>query len=62
MSVFADVRVLDFSNDRAAAMAAMHLGDLGAEVIKVDRTARERAATSRAIWRGTATSGASCWI
>src|SRR3954453_19827897 len=42
MSVFADVRVLDFSNDRAAAMAAMHLGDLGAEVIKVDPTARER--------------------
>ena len=40
--MFADVRVLDFSNDRAAAMAAMHLGDLGAEVIKVDPTARER--------------------
>ena len=42
MSVFADVRVLDFSNHFAAAMAAMHLGDFGAEVIKVDPTARER--------------------
>ena len=42
MSVFADVRVLDFSSDRAAAMAAMHLGDLGADVIKIDPTARER--------------------
>ena len=41
MSVFADVRVLDFSNDRAAAMAGMHLGDLGAEVVKVDPTAAE---------------------
>ena len=40
MSVFADVRVLDFSDNCAAAMAAMHLGDLGAEVIKVDPTAR----------------------
>ncbi|MEX1009361.1 MAG: CoA transferase [Acidimicrobiia bacterium] len=42
MSVFADVRVLDFSNNCAAAMAAMHLGDLGAEVIKVDPAARAR--------------------
>ena len=36
MSAFADVRVLDFSTHFAAAMAAMHLGDFGAEVIKVD--------------------------
>ena len=42
MSVFADVRVLDFSTHFAAAMAAMHLGDFGAEVIKVDPTNAER--------------------
>jgi crotonobetainyl-CoA:carnitine CoA-transferase CaiB-like acyl-CoA transferase len=42
MSAFADVRVLDFSAHFAAAMAAMHLGDFGAEVIKVDPTAEER--------------------
>jgi crotonobetainyl-CoA:carnitine CoA-transferase CaiB-like acyl-CoA transferase len=39
---FAGVRVLDFSGHFAAAMAAMHLGDLGAEVIKIDPSAEER--------------------
>jgi crotonobetainyl-CoA:carnitine CoA-transferase CaiB-like acyl-CoA transferase len=39
---FAGVRVLDFSGHFASAMAAMHLGDLGAEVIKIDPTAAER--------------------
>jgi len=39
---FAGVRVLDFSSHFAAAMAAMHLGDLGADVIKIDRTSEER--------------------
>ena len=42
MSALAGVRVLDFSGHFASAMAAMHLGDLGAEVIKVDPTADER--------------------
>ena len=42
MSALAGVRVLDFSNHFAAAMAAMHLADLGADVIKVDPTADER--------------------
>jgi crotonobetainyl-CoA:carnitine CoA-transferase CaiB-like acyl-CoA transferase len=42
MSAFAGVRVLDFSNHFAGAMAAMHLADFGAEVIKVDPTAEER--------------------
>lgn len=42
MSAFADVRVLDFSTHFAVAMAVMHLGDFGAEVIKVDPTAEER--------------------
>ena len=42
MSAFAGVRVLDFSGHFAAAMAAMHLGDLGAEVVKIDPTADER--------------------
>jgi crotonobetainyl-CoA:carnitine CoA-transferase CaiB-like acyl-CoA transferase len=42
MSAFAGVRVLDFSGHFASAMAAMHLGDLGAEVIKVDPTVDER--------------------
>jgi len=42
MSAFAGVRVLDFSSHFASAMAAMHLGDLGAEVIKIDPTADER--------------------
>ena len=36
MSAFAGIRVLDFSSHFAAAMAAMHLGDLGADVFKVD--------------------------
>ena len=36
MSAFAGIRVLDFSSHFAAAMAAMHLGDLGADVVKVD--------------------------
>ena len=36
------VRVLDFSTHCAAAMAAMHLGDFGAEVIKIDPTAEDR--------------------
>jgi len=42
MSAFVGIRVLDFSGHFAAAMAAMHLGDLGAEVIKVDPTLAER--------------------
>jgi crotonobetainyl-CoA:carnitine CoA-transferase CaiB-like acyl-CoA transferase len=42
MAAFEGVRVLDFSGHFAAAMAAMHLGDLGAEVIKVDPTLEER--------------------
>ncbi|HZP31211.1 MAG TPA: CoA transferase, partial [Acidimicrobiia bacterium] len=42
MSALAGVRVLDFSGHFAAAMAAMHLGDLGAEVVKVDATPEER--------------------
>ena len=42
MTAFVGVRVLDFSGHFAAAMAAMHLGDLGAEVIKVDPTLAER--------------------
>jgi crotonobetainyl-CoA:carnitine CoA-transferase CaiB-like acyl-CoA transferase len=39
---FAGVRVLDFSGHFAAAMAAMHLGDLGADVIKIDPSVEER--------------------
>jgi len=39
---FAGVRVLDCSTGRAAAMAAMHLGDLGADVVKVDASDDER--------------------
>jgi crotonobetainyl-CoA:carnitine CoA-transferase CaiB-like acyl-CoA transferase len=42
MSAFAGLRVLDFSGHYAAAMAAMHLADFGAEVIKIDPTAEER--------------------
>jgi crotonobetainyl-CoA:carnitine CoA-transferase CaiB-like acyl-CoA transferase len=42
MSAFEGVRVLDFSRHSAVAMAAMHLGDFGAEVIKVDPAAGER--------------------
>ncbi len=34
--------MLDCSGDRAGAMAAMHLGDLGAHVVKVDPTDDER--------------------
>jgi crotonobetainyl-CoA:carnitine CoA-transferase CaiB-like acyl-CoA transferase len=39
---FAGVRVLDCSTGRAAAMAAMHLGDLGADVVRVDSSDDER--------------------
>jgi crotonobetainyl-CoA:carnitine CoA-transferase CaiB-like acyl-CoA transferase len=42
MSAFSGVRVLDFSSNFAPAMAAMHLGDFGAEVIKIDPTLEER--------------------
>jgi crotonobetainyl-CoA:carnitine CoA-transferase CaiB-like acyl-CoA transferase len=42
MSAFAGVRVLDFSSHFAAAMAAMHLADFGAEVIKIDPTGDDR--------------------
>jgi crotonobetainyl-CoA:carnitine CoA-transferase CaiB-like acyl-CoA transferase len=42
MSAFEGVRVLDFSGHFAGAMAAMHLGDLGAEVVKVDPSGEER--------------------
>src|SRR5689334_127762 len=42
MTAFGGVRVLDFSRHFAAAMAAMHLGDLGAEVVKIDPTPEER--------------------
>ena len=42
MSAFTGVRVLDFSANFAPAMAAMHLGDFGAEVIKIDPTLEER--------------------
>jgi crotonobetainyl-CoA:carnitine CoA-transferase CaiB-like acyl-CoA transferase len=42
MSAFAEVRVLDFSTHFAAAMAAMHLADFGAAVVKVDPTMEER--------------------
>jgi crotonobetainyl-CoA:carnitine CoA-transferase CaiB-like acyl-CoA transferase len=42
MSAFEGVRVLDFSGHFAGAMAAMHLGDLGADVVKIDPTGEER--------------------
>jgi len=42
MSAFAGLRVLDFCSHFPGAMAAMHLADFGAEVIKVDPTAEER--------------------
>jgi crotonobetainyl-CoA:carnitine CoA-transferase CaiB-like acyl-CoA transferase len=42
MSAFEGVRVLDFSGHFAGAMAAMHLGDLGAEVVKIDPSREER--------------------
>ncbi|MBS0412282.1 MAG: CoA transferase [Proteobacteria bacterium] len=42
MSAFAGVRVLDFSTHFAGAMAAMHLADFGAEVIRIDPTDEER--------------------
>src|SRR5919201_69526 len=42
MSALAGIRVLDCSNHFAAAMAGMHLADLGADVVKVDPTADER--------------------
>src|SRR3954454_3515015 len=42
MSALAGVQVLDVSSHFAAAMAAMHLGDLGADVLKVDPTPDER--------------------
>jgi len=42
MSAFAGVRVLDFSDHFAGAMAAMHLADFGAEVIRIDPTPEER--------------------
>ena len=42
MTAFAGVRVLDCSRDSAGAMAAMHLGDLGAHVVRVDATDDER--------------------
>ena len=42
MTAFAGVRVLDCSGGRAGAMAAMHLGDLGAHVVRVDATDDER--------------------
>ncbi|HEY3798139.1 MAG TPA: CoA transferase [Caulobacteraceae bacterium] len=45
MTAFAGLRVLDFSGFFAGAMAAMHLGDFGAEVIKVDPTSEERGRT-----------------
>jgi len=45
MSAFAGLRVLDFSGHLAGAMAAMHLGDFGAEVIKIDPTATDRGLT-----------------
>src|ERR1039457_4115031 len=45
MSAFAGLRVLDFSGHFAAAMAAMHLADFGAEVIKIDPTGEERGRT-----------------
>jgi crotonobetainyl-CoA:carnitine CoA-transferase CaiB-like acyl-CoA transferase len=45
MSAFAGLRVLDFSGHYAAAMAAMHLADFGAEVIKIDPTDEERGRT-----------------
>jgi crotonobetainyl-CoA:carnitine CoA-transferase CaiB-like acyl-CoA transferase len=45
MSAFAGVRVLDFSGHFAAAMAAMHFGDLGADVVKVDPVPEERGRT-----------------
>src|SRR3954463_7790547 len=42
VTAFAGARVLDCSGDRAGAMAAMHLGDLGADVVKVDASEDER--------------------
>src|SRR4051812_40378707 len=42
VTAFAGARVLDCSGDRAGAMAAMHLGDLGADVVKVDADDDER--------------------
>jgi len=42
VTAFAGVRVLDCSGGRAGAMAAMHLGDLGAHVVRVDATDDER--------------------
>jgi crotonobetainyl-CoA:carnitine CoA-transferase CaiB-like acyl-CoA transferase len=42
MSAFAGVRVLDFSANFVGAMAAMHLADFGAEVIRIDPTDEER--------------------
>ena len=42
MTAFAGVRVLDCSGGCAGAMAAMHLGDLGAHVVRVDATDDER--------------------
>src|ERR1700761_6748917 len=45
MSAFVGTRVLDFSSHFAAALAAMHLGDFGAEVIKIDPTTEDRGKT-----------------
>ncbi|MGA0603173.1 CoA transferase [Caulobacter sp. KR2-114] len=45
MSAFAGLRVLDFSGYFVGAMAAMHLADFGAEVIKLDPTGVERGLT-----------------
>ncbi len=36
MPVFDDIRVLDFGRGHAASMAAMHLADFGAEVIRIE--------------------------
>ena len=60
MTAFAGVRVLDCSGGRAGAMAAMHLGDLGARVVRVDATDDERGVTSLATSRGIATRRALC--
>jgi crotonobetainyl-CoA:carnitine CoA-transferase CaiB-like acyl-CoA transferase len=42
VTAFAGVRVLDCSTSRSGAMAAMHLGDLGADVVRVDDRDDER--------------------